>query len=152
MEKQTMKTKKPKLSLIIEDNKVTLTMEGGVPANIAQVIPDLIASALPKQTPQTSSKVKDYSMLIDSESWTVREKVRYIVLKHCRHGWFTSRDVKELFDKTFHPTISLPTSSTYLSRMYKEGSLTRRGSSAQREYRVNVEELADEISSILATK
>lgn len=147
-----MKRKKPKLSLVIEGSKVTLTMEGGVPANIAQVIPDLIASALPQPTPQTSSKTKDQFLLIDAESWTIREKVRYVVLKHCRHGWFTSKDVKELIDLTFHPPIALATASTYLSRMHKEGSLTRRGSSAQREYRVNVEELADEISSILAKK
>jgi len=147
-----MKTKKPRLSLVIEDNRVTLTMEGGVPSNIAKVIPDLIASALPQPSLQTSTKTRDISLLTDSESWTVREKVRYVVLKHCRHGWFTSKDVKELFDITFHPPISLATSSTYLSRMHKEGSLARRGSSAQREYRVNVEELADEISSILATK
>jgi hypothetical protein len=36
--------------------------------------------------------------------------------------------------------------------MHKEGSLTRRGSAAQREYRVNIEELTDEIAAVLADK
>jgi hypothetical protein len=36
--------------------------------------------------------------------------------------------------------------------MHKEGSLTRRGSAAQREYRVNIEDLTDEIAAILADK
>ena len=41
-----MKKKKPKLSLVIEGNKVTLTMEGGVPQKIAKSIPEIISSAL----------------------------------------------------------------------------------------------------------
>jgi hypothetical protein len=150
--RRPMAKRKPKITLVIDGDKVTLTMEHGVPPTIAQSIPDLIANAIGQTNNMPTPTPKAKYPLIDTESWTVKEKVRYIVLRYCRHGWFTSRDVLELYNRTFHPSLVLATVSTYLSRMHKESSLTRRGSTAQREYRVNVEELRDEISSLLAVK
>jgi hypothetical protein len=147
-----MAKRKPKITLVIDGDKVTLTMEHGVPPTIAQTIPDLIASAIGQTASTSPQKPKIKYPLLDTESWTVKEKVRYIVLRYCRHGWFTSRDVLELYNRTFHPSLVLATVSTYLARMHKDSSLTRRGSSAQREYRVNIEELRDEISSLLSVK
>jgi hypothetical protein len=147
-----MKKPKQKISIVIEEDKVTLTMEGEVPTILAESIPDLIASALTKTKHSKETPTEQPLKLMDAESWTVREKVRYVVLRHCRHGWFTSKDVRELYDRTFHPPIAMATTSTYLSRMFQDGSLARRGSVAKREYRVNVEELADEIAALLATK
>lgn len=147
-----MTKRKPKITLVIDGDKVTLTMEHGVPPSIAQTIPDLIASAIGKTSSAPTPTTDTQYPLLDTESWTVKEKVRYIVLRYCRHGWFNSRDVLELYNRTFHPSLVLATVSTYLARMHKESSLTRRGSTAQREYRVNIEELSDEISSLLAVK
>lgn len=147
-----MAKRKPKITLVIDGDKVTLTMERGVPPAIAQTIPDLIANAISKTANPSISKPKTQYPLLDTESWTVKEKIRYIVLRYCRHGWFTSRDVLELYNRTFHPSLVLATVSTYLSRMHKDNSLSRRGSMAQREYRVNIEELQDEISSLLSVK
>jgi len=144
-----MKRRRPRLTITIEGDKVTLTMEGGVPPIIAQSIPEIVASAL--RQIGTSRPTRGPSLL-EADSWTVREKVQYIVLRYCRHGWFTSGDVKELYDRTFRPPISLATASTYLSRMYQSGILSRRGSAAQREYRVNVEELDEEIAALTAAK
>jgi len=147
-----MKKRQPKLTITIEGDKVTLTMEGGVPPIIAQSLPEVVASALRQISTSTPPKLTKGTLLVEADSWTVREKVRYIVLRYCRHGWFTSRDVKELYDRTFHPSIALATVSTYLSRMHRSGILSRRGSAAQREYRVNIEELTDEIAAIAATE
>jgi hypothetical protein len=150
-----MKKRKQKITiegLTIEGKTcdITITFNEGLPSSITQSIatalqtthePDVITD-----TPPNSLQIPDY------DSWTIRQKVRYIVLRNCRHGWFTSKDVQELYERTFHPPIPLATASTYLSRMHKEGSLTRRGSAAQREYRVNIEELTDEIAAVLADK
>ena len=127
-------------------------MEGGVPTQLAQSIPELIASALKQAGTPIEAPSKLPPPLLEADSWSVRQKVRFLVLRHCRHGWFTSTDIRELYERTFDPTIALATISTYLSRMFKEGNLTRRGSMAQREYRVNVEELTDEIANILAAR
>ena len=147
-----MRKPEPKITLTIEGRKVTLTMEGGVPPSIAQAIPDFVASSLKQSNIAQSTPDKPEPTLLEADSWTIREKLRYVVLRYCRHGWFTSRDVKEIYDRTYHPIIPLATVCTYLARMSADASLTRRGSPARREYRVNVEELADEIASVLATK
>ncbi len=150
-----MKKRKQKITiegLTIEGKScdITITFNEGLPSSITESI----ATALQATDEQTKAVegLPETAEIPDYESWTVRQKVRYIVLRNCRHGWFTSRDIQELYERTFHPPIPLATASTYLARMHKEGSLTRRGSAAQREYRVNIEDLTDEIAAILANK
>jgi hypothetical protein len=152
---EAMKKRKQKITiegLTIEGKTcdITITFKGGLPASITQSIATALQTpqdpGITTDTPSNSLQIPDY------ESWTVRKKVRYLVLRNCRHGWFTSKDVQELYERTFHPPIPLATASTYLLRMHKEGSLTRRGTAAQREYRVKIEELTDEIAAVLADK
>lgn len=150
-----MKKRKQKITiegLAIEGKAcdITITFTDGLPSSIVESI----SSAIQGTTEAVSSTegTVEHPEIPDVESWTVRQKVRYIVLRNCRHGWFTSKDIQELYDHTFHPPIPLATASTYLSRMHKEGSLTRRGSAAQREYRLNIEDLTDEIAAVLAHK
>ncbi len=150
-----MKKRKQKITiegLIIEGKScdITITFNEGLPSSITESIATALKDPgtpeLTKDSPTASTQLPDF------ESWTVRQKVRYIVLRNCRHGWFTSKDVQELYEHTFHPSIPLATASTYLARMHKEGSLSRRGSAAQREYRVKIEDLTEEIAAILADK
>ncbi len=129
---------------------LTLTFNDGLPASITESITMALKGSDSAEKPLEEDP--STATIPDVESWTVRQKVRYIVLRNCRHGWFTSKDVQEIYDRTFHPTIPLATASTYLSRMHKDGSLSRKGSVAQRQYRVNIEKLTEEIASILATR
>jgi hypothetical protein len=152
-----MKKQKPKITiegLSIEGKPcdVTLTFKEGLPNILTESIPQLIATAIKESSNLNKPAELEPSDLLDFDSWTIREKVRFVVLRHCRHGWFTSKDVQEIYDRTFHPEIALATVSTYLARMHKKATIARRGSAAQREYRVKVEEISDEIASILATK
>ncbi|MFX1318314.1 MAG: hypothetical protein ACFE9D_04765 [Promethearchaeota archaeon] len=150
-----MKKQKQKITIegLTIDGKpcdITITFNDGLPLSITETIATALQS--PDKQEATTDTPPDALKIPDYESWTVRQKVRYIVLRNCRHGWFTSKDVQELYEHAFHPPIPLATASTYLSRMHKEGSLSRRGSAAQREYRVNIEELTDEIAAVLADK
>ena len=150
-----MKKKKQKITiegLTIEGKScdITITFNEGLPTAITESIATALQGT--DQPTKTTEELVGPSEIPDFESWTVRQKVRYIVLRNCRHGWFTSKDIQELYEHTFHPTIPLATASTYLARMHKEGSLTRRGSAAQREYRLNIEDLTDEIAEVLANK
>ncbi len=150
-----MKKRKQKITiegLTIEGKScdITITFNEGLPSSITESIATALQDT---ETPGTAKEpLTETPEIPDFESWTVRKKVRYIVLRNCRHGWFTSKDIQELYEHTFHPSIPLATASTYLSRMHKEGNLSRRGSAAQREYRVNIEDLTDEIAAILANK
>lgn len=150
-----MKKRKQKITIegLTIDGKpcdITITFNEGLPLSITESIATALQSQ--EKSEATTDTLPDALQIPDYESWTVRQKVRYIVLRNCRHGWFTSKDVQEVYERTFHPPIPLATASTYLSRMHKEGSLTRRGSAAQREYRVNIEDLTDEIATVLADK
>ncbi|MFW9830196.1 MAG: hypothetical protein ACFFD8_00210 [Candidatus Thorarchaeota archaeon] len=150
-----MKKRKQKITIegLFIDGKscdVTLTFTDGLPSSITESIASALMGTGTKES--TDGSTTETAELQDIESWSVRQKVRYIVLRNCRHGWFTSKDVQEIYERTFEPSIPLATASTYLSRMHKDGSLTRRGSAAQREYRVNIEELTEEIAAILATR
>jgi hypothetical protein len=150
-----MKKQKQKLTIegLTIDGKscdITITFNEGLPSSITESITAALQGTTKLDTSTTDPA--HHIDIPDFESWTVRQKVRYIVLRNCRHGWFTSKDIQELYEHAFHPPIPLATASTYLARMHKEGSLTRRGSAAQREYRVNIEDLADEIAAVLADK
>jgi hypothetical protein len=151
----SMKKRKQKITiegLSIEGKTcdITITFTDGLPSSIVESISTALQGT--NEAVSSSEGTIEPPEIPDFESWTVRQKVRYIVLRNCRHGWFTSKDIQELYDHTFHPPIPLATASTYLSRMHKEGSLTRRGSAAQREYRLNIEDLADEIAAVLSHK
>lgn len=150
-----MKKRKQKITIegLSIDGKscdVTITFNDGLPTSITESIASALLTSGSEDTGKESST--ETAGLPDFESWTVRQKVRYLVLRNCRHGWFTSKDVQEIYERTFHPSIPLATASTYLARMHKGGSLSRRGSAAQREYRVNIEELSEEIAAIMATR
>lgn len=150
-----MKKRKQKLTIegLTIDGKscdITITFNEGLPTSITESITAALqGTTKPEIQAKDPTKVTE---IPDFESWTVRQKVRYIVLRNCRHGWFTSKDIQELYEHGFHPPIPLATASTYLARMHKEGSLSRRGSAAQREYRVKIEDLTDEIAAILTNK
>ncbi len=150
-----MKKKKQKITiegLTIEGKtcNLTITFDDGLPESITQSISKALNQSGTEETPTTPAK--ELTTLADIESWSLFRKVRYIVLRHCRHGWFTSSDIQELYNRTFHTPLRLATASQYLRRLHDEGNLTRRGSPAQREYRVNIEVLEEEIATILATK
>ncbi|MDO8124211.1 MAG: hypothetical protein Q6364_07520 [Candidatus Hermodarchaeota archaeon] len=150
-----MKKRKQKITiegLTIEGKTcdVTITFTDGLPSSITESLVTALSQSgteVPAHEPTT-----EIQPLADVDSWTVFQKVRYITLRHCRHGWFTSKDIQELYERTFHPPLRLATASQYLKRMHDNGTLTRRGSAAQREYRVKIEDLTEEIAAILATK
>lgn len=53
--------------------------------------------------------------------------------------WFTSTEVKKDYDDELKQNIKLSTASTYLSRMYREELLLRKGHSDQRKYKLLLE-------------
>ncbi|MFX0169324.1 MAG: hypothetical protein ACFE89_08245 [Candidatus Hodarchaeota archaeon] len=150
MKKQKQKISIEGLSIEGKPCNVTITFDEGLPNTFIEAITTALTGSPAKHQPP--SPQEESPNLTDIESWSKYQKVRYIVLRHCRHGWFNSKDLQELYDRTFHPPISLTTASEYLRRLHTQEVLSRRGSAAQREYRVNIENLEEEIATILATK
>ena len=149
MKKQKQKITIEGLTIEGKTCDVTISFDDGLPNSFINAITNALGTT-PIETKHPTT-LKDTPTLADMESWSKFQKVRYIVLRHCRHGWFNSKDLQELYDRTYHPSISLTTASEYLRRLHTQEVLSRRGSAAQREYRVNIEKLEEEIATILAT-
>jgi hypothetical protein len=65
-----------------------------------------------------------------------KDKV-FILLKHNhRNKWVRSQDLQEEYEMIFGENIKLSSLSTLLARFYDQGELERKGSRAQREYRL----------------
>lgn len=73
----------------------------------------------------------------DLDDLTQMEKV-FLLLKHNHEtGWVKSQELKEEYEIMYGERIKLSSLSTYLARLYEKGSLERKGSRAQRVYRMS---------------
>jgi len=67
------------------------------------------------------------------------DKVYFIVEKHFPIVWFSSKDIKSIYEKEFKEPIKLSTISTYLSRMVYRDFLLKSGSRNNLCYRLKTE-------------
>jgi|Deesub1362A_J573_1020465.scaffolds.fasta_scaffold02030_5 hypothetical protein len=81
------------------------------------------------------------------EPLSVRERLEYYLKYEFPPIWFTSRDLKEAYERKYGEEIKLSTVSTYLARMHREGLLERRGNRANREYRY-IHQSSERITSV----
>ncbi len=80
-------------------------------------------------------------------NYTIKERLRLFIKFEFQGQWFTTVQVKEKYEAQYGEEIKISTVSTYLTRLYNEGFLERRGNRVEREYHViavNVEEKAVE--------
>ena len=92
-------------------------------------------------TPSTEPRADEryYEIMGDLErrgDLTLRERLEWFLRVECPREWYTSVQVKNKYEQTFHERINLSTVSTYLARMHRDDLLERRGNRRQREYRV----------------
>lgn len=71
-----------------------------------------------------------------NEDLTLKERLKLFLKFEYSDEWFSSRAAKHAYDESYGEDLALSTVSTYLSRMYRDDFLERRGSRAEREYRV----------------
>ena len=64
------------------------------------------------------------------------EKVLLLLKNEHSKGWIRSQDVQDEYEKVFGEKIKLSSLSTYLARFHVQEVLQRRGSRAQREYKL----------------
>lgn len=73
---------------------------------------------------------------IPEEELSIRERLTSFLMYDYPKVWFTSMDAKNEYERIFDEKIKLSTVSTYLSRMHRDGILSRKGSRVQREYKL----------------
>lgn len=65
-----------------------------------------------------------------------KDKVYLLLRKNHPSEWVRSTDLQEEYETIFGEEIKLSSISTYLGRFYEHGAVERRGSRAQREYKL----------------
>lgn len=72
---------------------------------------------------------------LDLDSLSQNEKLMILLKKEHPDAWIKSQKIKEEYEATYAEDIKLTSVSTYLARFYNAGTMARKGSRAQREYR-----------------
>ena len=75
---------------------------------------------------------------VDSEDLTIKERLAYFLRydKRSPGDWFTSSQIRRIYEEAYGEQVGISTLSTYLANMHSEGILVRKGSRAKREYRL----------------
>ncbi len=103
-----------------------------------------IGDELPFPYSSTARMAFDYSILpqdnADRDTMTLKERLQsFLLFDQQPMEWLTSQEVKKRYERAYKTRINLSTVSTYMSRMYRDDILERRGNRRQREYRVSTE-------------
>ncbi len=110
-------------------NRYTIAFEGHVTREKALRLLDLVEllGGIPGESPGWEDDVSKLSKF---------DKVRKVVEKRFPIVWFTSKDIRSVYEQEFNQPISLSTISTYLSRMTDRGILAASQMSKRRRYRI----------------
>ncbi|MFX1450805.1 MAG: hypothetical protein ACFFCM_08185 [Promethearchaeota archaeon] len=78
---------------------------------------------------------------LDLDNFSIMDKLMVIIKSQMKYGWFTSKDIQEFYQGEYREDVKISTVSTYLSRMFEDKILDRRGSRKKREYRLITEKI-----------
>lgn len=74
----------------------------------------------------------------DNVTMTYMQKIIEVIRTKANAVWFSSKDISILYNETHSTTIKPSTISTYLSRLYTNGYLERKGNRSCWQYRLLV--------------
>lgn len=130
-----------KVKIEIEDSgmKSTHVFEGAI---IREKIIDFLAAA--GVFSEQADEVKETVQPKSENNRTLRDRLEIFVREEFPDSWFSSNELRDRYEAVSND-IKLSTVSTYLSRMYYDGVLERRGNRNQRQYRLVTEEFTSEV-------
>lgn len=75
---------------------------------------------------------------VGSEDLTIKERLAYFLRYDEKSpvDWFTSSQIRRIYEEAYGENVHLSTLSTYLANMHSEGILVRKGSRAKWQYRL----------------
>jgi hypothetical protein len=141
-----MKPMEIKVNVDEKSGKITqLTFSGdGVDMNAVQKALSAISKNFQGNDSPSSEPVMAKDMAdLAGDKYTIKERLRLFLKFEFRGLWFSTVQVKEKYEAQYGDEIKVSTVSTYLTRLYNEGFLERRGNRVMREYHVidvNVED------------
>ena len=99
--------------------------------------------ARPEEAAASEPTIENKMAELMGDNYTIKERLRLFLKFEFKSLWFTTVQVKEKYEAQYGEEIKTSTVSTYLTRLYNEGFLERRGNRVEREYHViavNVED------------
>jgi len=99
---------------------------------------------------QRLSLSTNYPYDVESEDLTIRERLAAFLRfdERAPKGWFTSSQIRRIYEAVFEENLRLSTISTYLASMHFDGVLERKGSRAKRQYRLVATESTEAASAV----
>lgn len=130
-----------KVKIEIEDGgmRSTHVFEGAIIRE--KVIGFLIAAGV---FSDGTNEVREALQPKPEDNRTLRDRLEIFVRREFPDSWFSSNELRDRYE-TVSDDIKLSTVSTYLSRMYYDGVLERRGNRNQRQYRLVTEEFTSDV-------
>ncbi len=132
-----------KIKIEIEDGKTksNLVIEGTDSFTAKQRIEQFLNFAY--NSPDTGAEasfkpefVPEWIGEYDIHSLSQKEKIHILLERGHKGGWVRSQEIKEEYEKVWGDEVKLSSVSTYLARFHEQGQMERKGSRAQREYRL----------------
>ena len=116
-----------------EGNRYTIAFEGQVTRDKALRLLDLVEllGGMPGEGATSVS-----GNVLTPNQLSRFEKVRLIIQKNFPLVWFSSKDIRSMYEQELKEPVSLSTVSTYLARMTNRGMLLRAGEGSNLKYRI----------------
>lgn len=141
---------KVRLEIVEGDERTSVEFDGDISKEkIIHFIEALDFSSKASTTPSsgapTTTKPKPRKKSIKSistenfEELTIKERLKLFLYFEFTENWFTSKEVRKRYNRTYKEDIGLSTVSTYLSRMAREDFLVKKGNRVERRYRLSEE-------------
>lgn len=139
--------------------RVEVTYEGGVKSSIEKegdlqiemlrqaTIRDVIKFLESQLSPLSVRNAYDYG----GEDLTIKERLASFLRydERAPKDWFTSSQVRRIYEDVFEENLRLSTTSTYLASLHSDGILERKGSRAKRQYRLGAIERVEAASAVV---
>ncbi|HID20361.1 MAG TPA: hypothetical protein EYP28_05445 [Methanophagales archaeon] len=87
----------------------------------------------------------------EGEDLTIKERLSSFLRfdEKAPKGWFTSSEVRRIYEDVYGENVGLTTISTYLGNLHSAGILMRKGSRAKRQYRLTSAESRNVASAVV---
>jgi len=126
-------------------NRYTVAFEGQVSREKALRLLDIVEllGGMPGIGPAGSDTPSELPKL---------EKMRVIIERHFPIIWFSSKDVRMVYERELKEPVGLSTVSTYLSRMAARGTLMKGGAPNARRYRLTTPNMQQTVNLAKSNK
>ena len=132
-----------------EGMKSTIEKEGDLQIEMLKqlTIRDVVRFLEAQLAPISTRNAYEY----EGDDLTIKERLASFLRydERAPEGWFTSSQVKRIYEALFEENLRLSTISTYLASLHSNGILERKGSRAKRQYRVAATERAEPASAVV---